>query len=53
MNEDKNTWILDLPLTKQGSSLAVCIPAKVIKQLNLKRGSRIRLLLRNEDDDHA
>lgn len=42
----ENYWILDLPLTKQGNSLAVNIPKKVVNALNLQLGDKVRVILR-------
>lgn len=51
MENNENEWVLDLPLTKQGSSLAVSIPAKVLRQLNLKHGDRVRIILTQREGE--
>lgn len=48
---EENYWILDLPLTKQGNSLAVNIPKKVVNALNLQLGDKVRVILRRVRDD--
>ena len=45
MSDEKDEWILDLPLTKQGNSLAVSIPSKVLKSLGIKHGDKVRVIL--------
>lgn len=47
--QDKDEWIMDLPLTKQGSSLGVSIPRKVLTQLGLEHGDRVRIVLRGKN----
>ncbi len=45
MTDQENEWIMDLPLSKQGSSLGVCIPKKVLTQLGLGHGDKVRIIL--------
>jgi len=51
MTDQQNEWIMDLPLTKQGSSLGVSIPKKVLTQLGLSHGDRVRIILRSKESE--
>lgn len=45
MENTENEWILDLPLIKQGTSLGITIPRKVLNELNLTHGDKVRVIL--------
>ena len=49
LEENKDEWILDLPLTKQGNSLAVTIPSKNVKALCLSHGDKVRVILTRKE----
>lgn len=45
MTEQNKEWTLDLPLSKQGNSLGVSIPRKILNQLGINHGDRVRVIL--------
>lgn len=49
MENDENEWIIDLPLTKQGSALAVTIPRKALNALGLSHGDKVRVILKRKN----
>jgi len=51
MTEEERNWILDLPLTKQGNSLGVSIPRKILNAVRLVHGDRIRVVLTTKNDN--
>jgi len=44
--QDPDLWIMDVALVKEGCSMAVVIPAKTVRALNLKHGDRIRIMMK-------
>jgi len=49
--ENEVERILDFPLTKQGNSLAVVIPQKVLKALGYEHGDFVRVILKSKNSE--
>ncbi len=47
--DDESKRILDLPLTKQGNSLGVSIPRKILNKLELEHGDWVRIVLKKKE----
>jgi len=52
-NQDEwsDFWTQDYPLVKEGTSMAIIIPAKIIKELHLRHGDKIRVTMRRQPEE--
>ena len=51
MTDGENQRILDLPLTRQGNSLGVSVPRKILNRLGLEHGDWVRVVLTKRESD--